>query len=83
VSQHDRVLFLLRRGWVCGTEFLDERIPRYGARLFSLRRKGFVIVRRPCANPTHRHQSRQDEWRLIAEPTREGQMHAVFEGVSR
>lgn len=78
MSQTDRVAGMLRRGWVCGTEFLDERIPRYGARIFDLRRRGMLIVRRPCANPTHRHVSPQDEWRL--QPIlADGQLEALLE----
>jgi hypothetical protein len=81
MSQNDRVLAMLRRGWVCGTEFLDERMPRYGARIFDLRRRGFVIVSRWCVNPQHQHRSRQEEWRIIAEPSQGGQLAAVLEGV--
>jgi hypothetical protein len=81
MSQNDRVLAMLRRGWVCGTEFLDERMPRYGARIYELRRRGFLIASRPCADPQHRHASRQEQWRIIAEPSQGGQLTAVLEGV--
>jgi len=78
MSQSSRVLDMLVRGWVCGTEFLDERIPRYGARIFDLRRRGYCIVRRPCGNPQHHHRSAQDEWRL--QPVRDdGQLEALLE----
>ncbi len=79
MSQRDRVLQLLSEGWTCGTTFLDERMPRYGARIFDLRRRGFLIVRRPCADPSHRHESRQEEWRLIAAPDPDGQVAALLE----
>lgn len=81
MSQDTRVLEMLRHGWVCGTEFLDERLPRYSARICELRKRGFVIVRQPCDNPRHRHASRQDQWRLIAAPSEDGQIHAVYEEV--
>jgi hypothetical protein len=69
---------MLARGWVCGTEFLDERMPRYGARIFELRRRGCLIVSRTCGNPQHRHVSKhQDEWRLLAAPDAAGQIVGV------
>lgn len=71
MTQRNEVLDMLRnRAWVCGTEFLDARIPRYSARLNELRSKGFVISDRVCANPQHRyqHRSRQWEWHLVVEP---------------
>jgi hypothetical protein len=79
VTQNDRVLQLLRRqGWVCGTEF--EYMRRYSARLFELRQRGFLIVRRSCANPAHRHVSPEFEWQLMGEPNRDGQLAALLEG---
>lgn len=65
MTQRDQVLEMLRCGWVCGTEFLDEHIPRYGARIFQLQRAGHGISRRLCQR--HEHKSRQYEWRLLAE----------------
>jgi hypothetical protein len=81
VSQQDQVLFLLRRGWVCATTFLDEHIPRYSARFDDLERRGYIIERRRCENRLHRHQHPQYEWRLAVEPAADGQMRAVFEEV--
>jgi hypothetical protein len=49
-------------GWVCGTEFLDEHIPRYGARIHQLQTSGHLIHRRPC----QRHDHQLPEWRLLA-----------------
>jgi hypothetical protein len=62
MTQCDQVLVMLRAGWVCGTEFLDEHIPRYGARIHQLQSAGHLIRRRVCQR--HRHESRQYEWRL-------------------
>ena len=64
MTQNDRVLEMIRAGWVCATEFLDEHIPRYGARIFQLQRAGHHITRRQCQR--HHHESRQYEWRLAA-----------------
>lgn len=66
--------------WVCGTDFLDARIPRYGARLHDLRARGFVTVRRACENPAHSHRSGQFEWRLVARPAAAGQQSMVLGG---
>lgn len=60
-DQRDRVAAMLTtsRGGVCGTTFLRNQIPRYGARLAELRRDGWVIDRRLCDKSTHYHESRQ------------------------
>lgn len=65
VTQGDRVLDMLRGSeiGVCGVEFLDARIPRFGGRIFDLRRAGHVIENRRCTS--HRHQSRQIRYILI------------------
>lgn len=83
MSQQDRVLWLLRHGWVCGTTFLDEGMPRYGARIYELRRRGYLIESRTCSDRTHHHRSRQIEWRIIGEPDRTGQVVCCLDGMSR
>lgn len=81
MTQQDRVLWLLRRGWVCGSDFLDERLPRYGARICELRQLGYMIERRQCVNPHHHHRSAQWEWRLTAEPRADGQITVLVESL--
>ena len=63
MSQSDTVLWMLRRGWVCGTEFLDLHIPRYSARIDELKALGYGFDRRRCTR--HPHKSPQYEWRLV------------------
>lgn len=67
MTQNDQVLNMLRVGWVCATEFLDEHLPRHGARIFELKQAGHLIERRLCQRGIHQHQSRQYEWRLTSE----------------
>ncbi len=64
MSQLDEVRAMLEDGWTCGTWFLRCYIPRYGARIFELRRLGYRVKRRQCQ--THFHTGRQYEWRLVA-----------------
>ncbi len=80
MSQDARVLEMLRRDWVCGTTFLDEGMPRYAARICELRQRGCMIARKPCNDPTHHHSSRQEQWRLMAEPVVGGQLAALLDG---
>lgn len=61
MSQREQVRRMLEQGWTCGTVFLDERIPRYGARIFEIGQDEYVEKRR-CE--THRHNSVQYEWRI-------------------
>ena len=63
MTQRDRVQAMLTDDWTCGTQFLARHIPRYGARIFDLRRQGLKVERRPCE--THQHFDRQYEWRLL------------------
>jgi len=66
MSQKTRVRRMLEDGPVCGTRLLDERIPRYAARIAELRGEGMLIVTRRCE--AHRHASKQIEY-LILEPS--------------
>lgn len=79
MTQQDRVLDMLRRGWTCGTEFGYDS--RYSARICELRQKGYLIERRPCNSPSHCHASAEVQWRLIAEPDPYGQIAAAFDVV--
>lgn len=70
-SQLERVRrLLIDRDWVCAVEFLrlSPPIVRYGARIYQLRKSGYVIWRRECDNSGHEHLTRQYEWGLIATP---------------
>ena len=66
MSQKNRVRRMLEVGPVCGTALLDERIPRYAARIAELRGEGMPIVTRRCES--HRHVSKQVEY-LVVEPS--------------
>ena len=59
---------MLSGGWVCATVFLERHIPRYGPRIYDLRREGFHIVRRVCQNGWHDHYSTQFEWQIVGLP---------------
>ncbi len=63
-SQRERILRLLNDGPVCGTELLDEYIPRYSAVIWLLKRNGHKILTRKCQK--HIHHSRQVEYVLEA-----------------
>jgi hypothetical protein len=66
--------------WVCATTFLEQRIPRYGAHIFALRRAGFIIDRRRCESHTW-HESTQWEWHIGAFPVLdEGEPCSVCNG---
>ena len=69
-SQADRVLQMLRDSemGVCAVEFLQARIPRFGGRIFDLRRAGHVIEKRKCFATSHQHQTRQVRYVLIPPP---------------
>lgn len=68
LTQLDRVRLQLQRGWICASQFLDQHIPRYGARIHELKRQGYSIERRLCAHPWHNHRSTQYQWRIVGEP---------------
>ena len=61
VGQNARVFGMLRE-WTCGTEFLAAYLPRYGARIWDLKRLGYVIEKKRCT--AHQHVSIQWAWRL-------------------
>ena len=63
-NQRGRVLRLLRAWPRCGTDFLDVFIPRYGARIWELKREGYQITKRLCDQ--HRHNSRQYLYELVS-----------------
>jgi len=65
MTQQDQVRRMLEAGWTCGTEFLDERLPRYAARIHELRADGVLVERRACER--HSHRSGQFEWRAVPE----------------
>jgi hypothetical protein len=69
-TQLEKVLALLLQGPVCGVTFYERYLPRATARIFELRRAGYVIDRRRCSRPDHRHRSPQYEFELIALPDR-------------
>ena len=58
---------MLMDGPVCGTEFLDEHIPRYAARISELRATGVPIETRPCRGSHHHHITRQVQYVLVSE----------------
>jgi len=64
MSQRDRILALLKQGPVCASRLLDKRIPRYSARIYELRRAGYLITTRRCQRPDHYHRSKQVEFVL-------------------
>jgi hypothetical protein len=73
-TQAGRVFTMLSRGWVCGTEFLEAHLPRYGARIYDLRQDGWYVSKRQCQHPWHRHRSVQWQWRIERKPPVEGQL---------
>jgi hypothetical protein len=72
-TQKERVLAMLRRGWVCGVDFLGHARPpivRYTGRIHELRNDGYQIDRRPCQAPFHDHGPNVQmwQWKLVGEP---------------
>ena len=61
-TQLRKVWVMLYLGPVCGTQFLDAHIPRYGARIHDLKKLGWEVQKRRCVNPQHAHRSVQWEW---------------------
>ena len=62
MSQRDTIRGMLRE-WTCGTTMLEGGMPRYAARIFELKARGVRVVRRRCADPAHRHQGTQYQWK--------------------
>lgn len=63
---------LMNSDAVCGTDWYRHFLPRATARIFELRRQGYVISRQRCSRPGHDHKNPQWEWSLIAVPERAG-----------
>lgn len=71
-TQLDVVLaMLLDRPAVCGSEFLDARIPRYSAHIHTLRKQGYHIDTRIC-DLGHYHESQAWCFELVALPAPSG-----------
>ena len=66
-TQADKVLQMLRDAemGVCGTDFLQARIPRYSARILELRKAGHEIENRKCFATSHRHLTKQVRFVLL------------------
>ena len=67
-SQKDDVLFALRAKGslgVCGTVFLEHKIPRYSARIADLRADGNEITTTRCNQTHHNHRTKQFLFSLI------------------
>ncbi len=62
MNQKQRILKALRRDPVCGTTFLDWRMPRYAARVNELRNEGHQITTTRCT--LHSHASSQVMYQL-------------------
>ena len=56
-SQRTRILASLAQPtWVCGSTWLDRRMPRYAAVIHTLRAEGWDIASEPCPeHGTHRY----------------------------
>jgi hypothetical protein len=69
--QIDRVRWMLA-DWCCAVDFVNAEPPilAYCARIFELRRQGFVIERRRCESPYHQHRRRSSlyQWSIVARP---------------
>lgn len=58
MTQHERIIEMLKDGPTCGTDFLEAYLPTYSQRIGELiRRKGYRIYRVECTHEHHRHQS--------------------------
>ena len=66
-TQKEQVLqaLMLRPGGVCGTQFLEGRIPRYAARILDLKHDGHWIDRVSCPYSLHTHPSAVATYKLI------------------
>ncbi len=70
MTHTERVKMMLRtRRAVCATTFLEANMPAARNRVGDLRRDGWVIdSKHRCQDANHAHETRQIEYRLIAEP---------------
>ena len=63
MTQHETILQLLNKSeWVCGTEFQQNYIPEYRTRINEIRKDGFIVEARRCAQ--HTHKGIMQEWGL-------------------
>ena len=53
MNQRERVLALLRDGPQCTSDFAAAYLPRFGARIWELRRAGHTITNRRCDKHPH------------------------------
>jgi hypothetical protein len=67
-AQRWLILSWLTMGPVCGTTMHAANIGRYGGRLHELRKRGWLIDKRPCENLNHSHTTRQQEYFLENSP---------------
>ncbi len=66
-TQMARVLRMLQeQSEVCGPVFVAAYMPRFGAVICRLRKRGYVIETRVCRNPAHRHRNTQYVYVLIS-----------------
>ncbi len=66
MTQQEDVLSYLLEDPVCGTSFLNWRIPRYAARIWELRGKGYQITSERCQIEYHHHLSPQTVYTLLS-----------------
>ncbi len=66
-TQKEQVLqaLVLRPDGVCGTQFLEGRIPRYAARILDLKHDGHDIVKVSCPYSLHTHPASVATYKLI------------------
>lgn len=61
-TQCDQILKILNdQKWHCVTEFLNNYIPRYSARLYELQKRGYRLEKKRV------HGKSYETWRLIAQ----------------
>jgi hypothetical protein len=63
VTQRETVLRMARKG-ACSVEFLRAYIPRFGARLWELKRDGYNVEKAMCRNKRHFQKSTQFVYRI-------------------
>lgn len=69
LTQYERVLaVLLERDEVCGSELYAMYIPRFGAHLHRMKRRGYGWTKRPCDRSGHNHEGTQWLYRLESLP---------------
>lgn len=63
----------------CLWGFQDRRIGRFGARIFELRRLGYVISSKRCT--AHPHEHHVERYDLVASPEASGQVALTLQEV--